>query len=172
MSVLVRRLVFAVLLVVATAALAAFVFQGPSMATLLMAILLIVVWTPIKGALYRRLGGLRPYASALAANASSLIAGLPFHLGLAFWPKIGVSFLVSAILETVALVAMATANRPRRCLFLGFYGSFVVHLITAGWFASQRSLALGVPFILAGILLFHLPTLFPETRVGSASPNG
>jgi hypothetical protein len=170
-SLLVRQLVFALLLLIVVGALAAFVLEGPSAESLLMAVFLIVVWTPVKGALYRRLGGLRPYSSALAANASSLIAGLPFHLPLSFWPKIGVSFLVSAVLETLALVAIGTASRPKRCLFLGLYASFVVHLITAGWFASQRSLTLGVPFIAAGILLFHLPTLYPDTWVSSPSPN-
>lgn len=171
MSVFVRQLVFAVLLLIVVAALAAFVFEGPSIQSLLMAVFLILIWTPVKGALYRRLGGLRPYPSALAANATSLIAGLPFHLDLDFWPKIAVSFVVSALLETLALVAMGTASRPRRCLFLGFYASFVVHLITAGWFASQRNLTLGVPFIVAGILFFHLPTLFPDTWVSSPSTN-
>jgi hypothetical protein len=166
-----RKLALAVLLLVVASALVAFVFEGPSGASLWMALFLIVVWTPVKGALYRRLGGLRPYPSALAANAASLIAGLPFHLDLAFWPKIGVSFVVSAALETLALAAIGTANGLRRCLFLGFYASFVVHLITAGWFASQRSPALGVPFIIAGILLFHLPTLFPDTWVSSPQPN-
>jgi hypothetical protein len=170
-SLVVRKLVFAAILLVVVGALAGFVFEGPSASSLLMALFLIVVWTPVKGKLYSRLGGLRPYPSALAANATSLIAGLPFHLDLAFWPKIGVSFLVSGALETLALVAMGSAGRAKRCLFLGFYASFVVHLITAGWFASQQSLALGVPFIVAGILLFHLPALFPDTWVSSPQAN-
>jgi len=71
----------------------------------------------------------------------------------------GVSFLVSAAIETLALAAMGTATSWRRCLFLAIYGSLVVHLLTVGWFASHRSLALGIPFLLAGIALFHLPAM-------------
>jgi hypothetical protein len=71
----------------------------------------------------------------------------------------GTSFLVSASIETLALAAMGSASSWRRCLYLAFYGSLVVHLMTVGWFASHRSLALGIPFVIAGIVLFHLPAM-------------
>ena len=157
-----RKLVLLLLLVLLVFALALYVYQGqegPSWAGLGMAVFLILIWTPLKGLIYRRLEGAKPYESALAANASSELAGLPVHLALSFWPLMGTSFLVSALLETLALAAMGTATSWKRCLFLAFYGSLVVHLMTAGWFASQRSLALGVPFLIAGIVLFHLPAM-------------
>ncbi|HJS73665.1 MAG TPA: hypothetical protein VJ921_05215 [Vicinamibacteria bacterium] len=154
-----RKLVLVILLALLVGALGLYVLEGPTWRGLGMALVLILIWTPVKGLVYRRLEASRPYESALAANASSELAGLPFHLALSFWPLMGVSFLVSASIETLAIAAMGTASSWRRCLFLAFYGSLVVHLMTAGWFASQRSLALGIPFVLAGILLFHLPAM-------------
>jgi len=154
-----RKLALLVLLVLLVGALGLYVREGPTYRGLLMAVFLVLIWTPVKGLIYRRLGGVKPYESALAANASSELAGLPFHLGLSFWPLMGASFAVSAALETLALVAAGTAVSFRRSLFLALYGSLVVHLMTAGWFASHRSLALGIPFLLAGIVLFHLPSM-------------
>ena len=159
MSATTRKLVLLVLLVLLVVALALYVQQGPSWRSLGMALFLILIWTPLKGLLYRRLEAARPYESALAANASSELAGLPVHLGLSFWPLMGVSFLVSAAIETLALAAMGSAVSWRRCLLLAFYGSLVVHLMTVGWFAGSRSLAIGIPFMLAGIALFHLPAM-------------
>ena len=159
MSPLTRKLVLVVLLFLLVGALALYVLEGPTWGGLGMAICLILIWTPVKGLVYRRLEGAKPYESALAANASSEIAGLPFHLALSFWPLMGVSFLVSASIETLAIAAFGTASSWRRCLFLAFYGSLVVHLLTVGWFAAHRSLALGIPFVLAGIALFHLPAM-------------
>jgi hypothetical protein len=154
-----RKLVLLILLVLLVGALALYVREGPTWRGLGMAVFLILIWTPVKGLIYRRLEGMKPYESALAANASSELAGLPFHLGLSFWPLMGVSFLVSASIETLALAAMGSASSWRRSLFLAFYGSLVVHLMTLGWFASQRSLALGIPFVVAGIVLFHIPAM-------------
>ncbi len=159
MSLVTRKLVLIVLLVLLVGALAFYVLEGPTWTGLGIALFLIVIWAPVKGLIYRRLEGVRPYESALAANASSELAGLPVHLALSFWPLMGVSFLVSAAIETLALAAMGSATSWRRCLFLAVYGSLVVHLMTVGWFASQRSLALGIPFVLAGIVLFHLPAM-------------
>jgi hypothetical protein len=161
----VRKTALAVVLAAAASALAAYVFEGPAWSTLLMALLLIVLWTPVKGLLYRRLGGEKPYGSALGANASSEICGLPFHLGLSFWPLMGASFAISAAIETLALAAMGTSTSLRRTLVLGIYGSLVVHLITAGFFAAQGSLLVGLPFLVAGVALFHVPTFFPEEWV-------
>ncbi len=154
-----RKLVLVVLLSVLVFALGLYLQEGPTWQGLGMAVFLILLWTPLKGLIYRRLEASKPYESALAANASSEIAGLPVHLALSFWPLMGVSFLVSAAIETLALAAMGTATSWRRCLFLAIYGSLVVHLLTVGWFASHRSLALGIPFLLAGIALFHLPAM-------------
>jgi hypothetical protein len=154
-----RKLVLLILLVLVVGALGLYVREGPTYRGLGMALFLIAIWTPVKGLVYRRLEGLKPYESALAANASSELAGLPFHLALSFWPLMGTSFLVSASIETLALAAMGSASSWRRCLYLAFYGSLVVHLMTVGWFASHRSLALGIPFVIAGIVLFHLPAM-------------
>ena len=154
-----RKLVLVILLALLVGALGLYVLEGPTWRGLGMALALILIWTPVKGLVYRRLEASRPYESALAANASSELAGLPFHLALSFWPLMGVSFLVSASIETLAIAAMGSASSWRRCLFLALYGSLVVHLMTVGWFASQRSLALGIPFVLAGIILFHLPAM-------------
>jgi hypothetical protein len=164
-----RKLSLALLLAAVAGALAAYIHEGPSWESLGMALLLINVFTPIKGVLYRRLGGMRPYASAFAANASSQLSGLPFHLALSFWPKIGASFAISGLIEIFTLVAMGTATSFKRSVLLAFYGSLVVHLITAGFFASQRSLLIGLPFIAAGIVLFHVPTFFPDEWVDATS---
>ena len=159
MSLTARKLFLAALLLIVLFALAFYLREGPTWSSLGMALFLIVIWTPIKGLVYRRLQAARPYESALAANAASELSGLPVHLALPFWPLMGVSFLVSAAIETLALAALRTAPSFRRCLFLAFYGSLMVHLMTVGWFASQRNLAIGVPFLLAGIALFHLPAM-------------
>jgi hypothetical protein len=144
--------------------LALFVLTKFSWESLGMALFLIVIWTPLKGLLYRRLGGRKPYQSALLANASSELAGLPFTLAIGFWPLMGVSFVISAAIESVALVAMRTAKSVGRSVAIATYGSAVVHLITAGFFVSQRNLTLGLPLIVVGILLFHLPAIFPGTQ--------
>jgi hypothetical protein len=157
-----RKLVLAVLLLGISAALVVYILGGPRWQSLAMAGFLIVIWTPIKGLIYRRLGGARPYQSALAANASSELIGLPFHLGLAFWPSIGVSFVVSAAIETLALLVMGTASSLKRALFLSYYAGFVAHVITAGFFRAQRDLGVGVAILAVGIALVHLPTFFPD----------
>lgn len=157
-----RKLVLLILLVLLVVALALYVYEGqegPTWAGLGMVVFLVLIWTPVKGLIYRRLEGAKPYESAFAANVSSELAGLPIHLALSFWPLMGVSFFLSASIETLALAAMGSATSWRRCFFLAFYGSLVVHLMTVGWFASDRSLAVGIPFLLAGIVLFHLPAM-------------
>jgi hypothetical protein len=159
-----RKLLLVILLALGIAALALYVREGPTWRGLGMAFFLILIWTPLKGLLYRRLGALRPYESALAANTASEISGLPFHLGLPFWPLMGASFLISAAIESLTLAAMGSAASLRRCVFLALYGNLVVHLMTAGWFASQRSLALGVSLVVVGVVLFHLPAHSPSRR--------
>jgi hypothetical protein len=152
-------MLFALLLGLAVVALGFYLLEGPTLTGLGMSLFLILIWTPIKGLLYQRLEGLKPYQSALAANASSELTGLPFHLELPFWPLMAVSFLVSGAIEVLALAAMGTAISWKRCLFLAFYGSLVVHLMTVGWFASQRNLSVGIPFLLVGIVLLHVPSM-------------
>jgi hypothetical protein len=152
-----RKLLLVILLALGIAALALYVREGPTWRGLGMALFLILIWTPLKGLLYRRLSAVRPYESALAANAASELSGLPVHLGFSFWPLMGASFLISAAIESLALAAMGSAPSFRRCVFLAFYGSLVVHLMTAGWFVSQRSLALGIFLVVVGVVLFHLP---------------
>ena len=157
-----RQLVLIVLLLSAVVALAYYVLDEPSLSTVGMALLLIVIWAPVKGVIYRRLGGKKPYQSALAANASSELIGLPFRLALSFFPLMAVSFFISGVIETIVLIVMGTAINLKRCLFVAFYGSLVVHLITTGWFAAHRSLTVGIPFIAVGIVLFHLPALYSD----------
>ena len=154
-----RHPVLIVLLLSAILALAYYVLDEPSLSTFGMALLLIVIWMPVKGVIYRRLGGKRPYESALVANASSEFIGLPFRLALSFLPLMAVSFFISGVIETIALIAMGTATNLKRCFFVAFYGSLVVHLITTGWFTAHRSLTMGIFFIAVGVVLFHLPTL-------------
>ncbi len=157
-----RQLVLIVLLLSAAAALVYYVLDEPSLSSFSMALFLIVIWAPVKGVIYRRLGGKKPYQSALVANASSELIGLPFRLALSFFPLMAVSFFISGVIETLALLAMGTATNLKRCLFIAFYGSLVVHLITTGWFAAHRSLAVGIPFIVVGVVLFHLPALYSD----------
>lgn len=166
-----RKLFFALVLLAIMGGLTGYVLEGPSWRSLGTVAFLIIIFTPLKGVIFRRLGGHKPYESALAANAASELAGLPFHLNLAlgFWPLMGVSFVVSALIESWVLAALGTAPGFRRCLFLAFYAGLVVHLITAGYFAAQRSLTLGIPFVLAGVVLFHIPTFFPDEWTTSSS---
>jgi len=77
-----RKLVLVVLLSVLVFALGLYLQEGPTWQGLGMAVFLILLWTPLKGLIYRRLEASKPYESALAANASSEIAGLPVHLAL------------------------------------------------------------------------------------------
>jgi hypothetical protein len=157
-----RQILLIVLLLGVISALTFFVLHEPSLSSFAMALFLIVIWAPVKGVLFRRLGGKKPYWSALAANASSELVGLPFHLALSFFPLMAASFLITGAIETLTLFVMGTAATFKRCLFIGLYGSLVVHLISTGWFASHRSLTLGIPFIVVGIVLFHLPALYSD----------
>ena len=87
--------------------------------------------------------------------------GLPIDLD-SFWVVMGVSFLAGVVVETLALAATGTAPNFARCSFLALYGSLIVHLIQVGWFALQRSLVLGAPFLLAGIILFFIPAFYAD----------
>ena len=165
MSPTVRKLVLALLLIAVIASLCAYILRGPRWQSLAMAAFLTLIWTPVKGLVYRRLGGSRPYESALAANASSELIGLPFRLDLSFWPLMGVSFVVSAAIETLALVVMGTASSLKRALFLSYYAGFATHVLTAGFFRAQRDLAVGVAILVVGIALVHVPAFFPEAWV-------
>ena len=162
MSDVTRRLAQATVLLFLVVALFLYVLEEPSWRSLAMASLLIVLFVPIKGLVYRRLGGRRPYFSALVANAASLVAGLPFHFDISLLPHIGVSFLAASAIETFALVGFGTMPTFRRSLLLAVYGSLVVHLISAGFFLSFRSIARGAPYLVLAFVLVHLPTLLPQ----------
>lgn len=172
MSPATRKLVLVVLLAGIVAALAAYVLRGPRWQSLLTAAFLVVIWTPVKGLVYRRLSGARPYESALAANASSELIGLPFHLRLPFWPLMGVSFLVSSAVETLALLVMGTTATVKRALFVSYYAGFATHVITAGFFRAQRDLLVGVTLLVVGVALVHLPAFFPDEWLEEPSSSG
>lgn len=132
------------------------------------ALFLIVVFTPVKGITYRRLGGRNPYTSALLATASWQAIGLPIDLD-SFWVIMGASFLVSLIVDFLSLVALNAAPVLARYVFLALYGSFVVHFLTGGFFTFMRNFLLGLPLLIVGAGMFLLPAfytdLFPrETR--------
>ena len=146
------------------AALIYFFVEDRSWRNLGMAIALILVWTPVKGLLFRRLSIKLPYRSAIVANASSELTGLPFHFGLSFWPLMGASWILSAAVEWIALLALGTARGPGHALWTSFYASLVVHLLTAGFFYANRQFIGGALLILAGVVLFHLPASFEHRR--------
>ena len=85
------------------------------------ALFLIACFTPVKGITYRRLGGRKPYATALLSTFSWQAVGLPIDLD-SFWAIMGASVLVSFVVDFLALVAMNAAPTVARCLFLGLYG--------------------------------------------------
>ncbi len=156
-----RPLLLMLLVVIVAASLVFFLLGEPSWADAGWALFLVVLWSPVKGVTYRRLGGKLPYLGALLGSISWQAVGLPIDLD-SFWVIMGVSFLVGVAIETLALAATGAAPNFARCLFLALYGSLIVHLIQVGWFASQRSVALGVPFLLAGIFLFFTPAFYAD----------
>lgn len=129
------------------------------------ALFLVVLWSPVKGVTYRRLGGRYPYLGALVGSIAWQAVGLPIDLD-SFWVIMGVSFLAAIVIETLALAAIGTAPNFARCFFLALYGSLVVHLIQVGWFTSQRNLALGLPFLLSGIFVFFVPAFYADRFAG------
>ncbi len=156
-----RQLLMMFLVVIVAASFVFFLLGEPSWADAGWALFLVVIWSPVKGVTYRRLGGRLPYLGALLGSISWQAVGLPIDLD-SFWLIMGVSFLAGVAIETLALGATGTAPNFARCLFLALYGNLIVHLIQVGWFASQRSLAIGVPFLLAGIFVFFIPAFYAD----------
>ena len=157
-----RKLALACVHLFVVGALVYYVLDEPRWGSIGMALLLIVAFAPIKGLLYRRLGGVRPYFSALVANAASQFGGLPFHFDISFWWHIFLSFVASGFIESFVLVGLNTAPTMKKSLIYAFYGSLVVHLLSAGYLALRRYPAVGVPVLILGIVLVHLPAFFPE----------
>ncbi|MGH9461925.1 MAG: hypothetical protein ACRD1X_11950, partial [Vicinamibacteria bacterium] len=146
-------------------------FTGtPSPAPFLRVAAGILLWFPIKGALLRFLGGARPYRSALAANASSELAGLGFPLlGLGVpWPALAASLVLSTGLEGLTFGGLRTAASWRKSLGLALYVNLFAHLLLVGVFlysppvlsldvARSPQPVVGGIVILASFLLFILP---------------
>jgi hypothetical protein len=118
----------------------------------------ILVWTPPKGALLRFMGGKRPNWSALAANTASELPGLGFPLsplGVP-WPALAVSFLVSTIIEWLALTVMGTA-RVRACFVMAVYVNIFAHVLVAGFFLWSSSRLAGGAVVFISFLIFIFP---------------
>lgn len=156
------RPVFVMLLVVANVASAVFCLLGASSwSDVGFASGMVVAFTPIKGVTYRRLGGVRPFLSALVATFTWQVVGLPIDLD-TFWLIIAASFVASFLVDTVALLAMATLAAPLRSVLLALYGASMVHLLIAGFVLFYRSAALGLPMLFLGSGLFLLPAFFSD----------
>jgi len=162
-----RPVLIMILVVMVAASLVFFMLGEPSLPDVGWALFLVVLWTPVKGISYRRLGGKKSYLGALVGSVAWQALGLPLDLD-SWWLIFGVSFVVSVAIETLALAAVGTASALKRCLFLAVFGSLIVHLIQVGWFASHRSLALGLPFLILGIALFILPAFYADRFVHDA----
>ena len=174
-----RWIALAVVVVAVMVSLIRFVTGAPSVELLIRAGVLTLIFLPIKGALLRFLGGVRPYRSALGASSSSQLAGIGFplvSLGVP-WPALAASFVLSTGVEWPALVAIGTAG-VKRSVGLAVYVNFFTHLLLAGvflyWpdqFSSEPILArqplLGGVIILVSFLVFILP-IFLVSRTPTA----
>lgn len=166
-----RSLVLMLLVVIDGAALVFAMLGGSSWEDAGRALFLIACFTPVKGITYRRLGGRKPYATALLSTFSWQAIGLPIDLE-SFWAIMGASLVVSFVVDFLALVAMDAAPTVARCVFLGLYGSLIVHFLTVGYFTFtvQRNVPLGLALLAVGVGSFLLPAfytdLFTEPRRG------
>ena len=156
-----RPLLLMLLVVADGAALVFAMLRGSSWDDAGWALFLIACFTPVKGITYRRLGGKKPYVTALLATFSWQAIGLPLDLD-SFWTIMGASFLVSLALDFLALMAMDAAPTVARCLFLGLYGSSIVHFLTIGFFTFQRNIALGLALLAIGVGSFLLPAFYTD----------
>ena len=152
------------------ASLVHFSMGTPSLPPVLRVAVAIILWFPIKGALLRFLGGMRPYRSALTANGVSEVIGLGFpllSLGVP-WPALSASLVLSTFFEGLTFVALKTGNTWWRNLGLALYLNVFAHLLLAGIFlyAPQVLSAdvarvprpmLGALIILLSFLIFILP---------------
>ena len=149
------------LVVLAAASFVFFLLGEPSWEDFGWATFLIVMFTPMKGITYRRLGGRRPYQAALLSTASWQAIGLPIDLD-RFWVIIGASFIVAFIVDFIALLANATGPNPVRNLFLGAYGSIMTHALMIGFFWFQRNALAGAVVLFVGVGLFMLPAFYAD----------
>lgn len=156
-----RSVLVMLLVVIDGAALVFAMLGGSSREDAGWALFLIACFTPVKGISYRRLGANKPYASALLATFSWQAIGLPIDLD-SFWVIMGASLLVSIVVDFLALIAMGAAPTVARCLFLGLYGSLIVHFLTIGFFTFQRNIVLGLALLAAGVGLFLLPAFYTD----------
>ena len=158
MSATVRRFVAAILVGVVTVSIFRYFAGEPSLPRLLQLLGVILLWTPVKGALLKFLGGVRPYRSALAANVSSETTGIGYPLaGLGMpWPALGASMVLSTVIEWLALMAMGTA-KVTACLWMSLYANLVVHMLVAAFILWPGHRLAGGAVFLVGFLLFLLP---------------
>ncbi len=150
-----------VLIAIDVAALILLLLGEPDGMDILYASFLVLLFTPVKGVTYRRLGGRRPFLSALAGTISWQIIGLPIYLD-GFWPLIVMSFGVSLVVDAVALIGMRTVDSLAGSLALAVIGSAIVHLFTTGFFLFQRQPSVGVPVFVAGTVLFLFPVFYAD----------
>jgi len=176
-----RWVALAVVLGAVSVSLFRFLTRSPSMDLFVRAALFTLVFLPLKGSLLRFLGGVRPYRSALAGNASSQLAGMGFpliSLGVP-WPALAASLVFSTAFEWPALVAAGTAP-AKRSLGMAAYVNFFAHLLLAGIFLcwpevlstgpvpEPRRPLLGAGIIFISFLVLILPIFmvsrFPTVR--------
>jgi hypothetical protein len=154
-----RRFVAAVVVGLVAVSLYRYLTGEPSSQRLLQLLGVILLWTPLKGALLRFLGGSRPYRSALAANASSETTGIGYPLaGLGMpWPALGASMILSTLVEWLAFLAVGTGKKVTACLWMSLYVNVVVHVLVAAFilWPGNRPASAGV--FLVGFALFLLP---------------
>lgn len=156
-----RPVVLMLFVVIDGAALVFAMLGGSSWEDAGWALFLIACFTPVKGITYRRLGGRRPYATALLSTFSWQAIGLPIDLE-SFWAIMGASMLVSFVVDFLALVAMDAAPTVARCLFLALYGSLIVHFLTVGYFTFQRNAVVGLALLAVGVGSFLLPAFYTD----------
>ena len=158
-----RPVLLMLLVVIDGAALVFAMLGGSSWPDAGMALFFIACFTPVKGITYRRLGGRKPYATALLATFSWQAIGLPIDLD-SFWGIMGASFLVSIVVDFLALIALEAAPNIARCWFLALYGSLIVHSLTIGFslVVFERNIALGLALLAMGIGLFLLPAFYAD----------
>lgn len=150
------------LLVLVDAAALVFLLAGePQALDFAYAMFLTILFTPVKGVTYRRLGGRIPFWSALVGTASWQLVGLPIDLD-GFRTLMTASFAVSIVVDSIALVGMRTMTTSTGSFALALLGSTIVHLFTLGFFTFQRQPSYGVPILLVGTVLFLLPAFFAD----------
>lgn len=158
---LARPTLAAVIVVIDAAALALCLQGASSWSDAGWASFLVLLFAPLKGVTYRRLGGRLPYASAIVATVTWQLVGLPIDLD-GFWTLIAASFAVSLGVDVLVLGALGTGRTWPAIVFLGVHGSLMVHLFTMGFFVMQRTPRTGIPMLVLATVLFLLPAFFAD----------